>query len=305
MRRGFTLIEMIFVILISALLAAGTFKALEALFLRSVKAKGITELSLESQIVLDQLSGLLYHRIPNSVIGYTPGDTCEPIDELSTSRPVLEWLGYDHDAMRMGYYDSFADMARSVGAPNFDLFVPSLNQAQLDAADLNLVFAGTFDAGDEGVSACNGAFGWHGGNSDISYDIAFNTPNNITLSDAVTPDYIYEKYYLTDTAYAVSRAENVNQSAPCISNLGLGTQLDNDTLLLFYNYRPSQGKTFCADTGGIGGATDGNVTVLAQDVTGFRVEHLNGTLRLSLDMTRNVRGLGSCDVHVSKQKVVF
>ena len=51
MRAAFTLIEMIFVVLIAALLSLGTFKAFNALYTRSAQAKAMTDLSLQSQIV--------------------------------------------------------------------------------------------------------------------------------------------------------------------------------------------------------------------------------------------------------------
>jgi len=75
MKKGFTLIEMIFVVVISGVLSIGAFKAFEALYVRSAKAKAVSELSMGSQIVLDQLSALLYNRVPNSVIG-TGTDGC-------------------------------------------------------------------------------------------------------------------------------------------------------------------------------------------------------------------------------------
>ncbi|MEA1955113.1 MAG: prepilin-type N-terminal cleavage/methylation domain-containing protein, partial [Campylobacterota bacterium] len=66
-KKAFTLLEMIFVVVISGVLAMGTFKAMEALYVRSAKAKAITELSMQSQIVLDQIGVMLYNRVPNSV----------------------------------------------------------------------------------------------------------------------------------------------------------------------------------------------------------------------------------------------
>ena len=71
-KKGFTLLEMIFVVVLSGILAIGTFKAIESLYIRSAKAKAVTDLSLESQIVLDQVGVMLYNRIPNSVIGWAP-----------------------------------------------------------------------------------------------------------------------------------------------------------------------------------------------------------------------------------------
>jgi len=295
-RKGFTLVEIIFVLVIMAVLAAGTFKAIEAIYTRSAQAKALTDLSLQSQIVLDQLSVLLYNRIPKSVIGYTPGAGCEAIDELVAGRPILEWLAIEEDAMLQGDYDGFVDMNASVKA-SYTLATPSidLNDTNLN---LNLVFSGAFDGGGDEISACNGAFGWHGKDSNLSYDIS-TAVNTIVITDPIKkPDFIYEKYYLTNTAYAVARGEDLKPWAPCLTDLN--TTIDDNTLFLFYDYYPykTPSQTFCGDGG------SGKVTILAQDVTAFSAESVNDIIRLSIDMNRNIRGK-TCGVHVSKQKAVF
>lgn len=296
MRKGFTLVEIIFVLVIMAVLSAGTFKAIEAIYTRSAQAKALTDLSLESQIVLDQLSVLLYNRIPNSVIGYTPGGICESIDELTVGRPVLEWLTMADDALLEGKYDGFVDMNGSfyVDTANNRLLTPG--NAMSNSTDLNLIFAGAFDGGAGSVSACNGAFGWHNPSSTLSYDLSFNADKNITITDSVKPEFIYEKYYLTHTAYAVARGADIDLTSACVSSLGV--PVDENTLFLFYDYQPYLGETYCADGG------DGNASVLAQDVTAFTAESINDVIRLSIDMNRDIRGK-TCGVHVSKQKAVF
>jgi len=292
MRKGFTLVELIFVLVVMAILTGGTFKAIEAIFIRSAQAKTLTDLSLQSQIVLDQVSILLYNRIPNSVIGYTPGGICEPISELTNPRPILEWLGTMDDELLRGDYDGFVDMNASDKA-SFTLSTP--NSIALVTTDVNLIFAGSFDGGSEEIFACSDAFGWHGATSDLSFDIKNMGVDNIEI-ELPLPSVIYEKYYLCKTAYAVARGADINLASTCITDLN--TITDENTLFLFYDYQPFKGENYCGD-GGIGKAT-----ILAQDVSAFSAQEVNNIIRLSIDMDKTIRGR-TCGVHVSKQKAVF
>ncbi len=287
MRRGFTLIEIVLVLVVLAILSAGTFKAIEAIYTRSAQAKAMTDLSLQSQIVLDQLSILLYNRIPNSVIGYTPGDICEPINDLSTPRPVLEWLAMADDELLRGDYDGFVDMNASSKA-TYTLSTPhTLAWAN---SDINLIFGSL-----EEISACNGSFGWHGAASDLSFDVSVGV-DNIVITDAIKPEFIYEKYYLTKTAYALARGEDVDLTSSCITDLNMS--VDANTLFLFYDYQPYKGESFCGDGG------SGKAAVLAQNVSAITAQSTNNVIRLGIEMQQNIRGR-TCGVHISKQKAVF
>ncbi|WP_457599181.1 type II secretion system protein [Hydrogenimonas sp.] len=310
MRRAFTLIEIVMVIAVAGILAVGTFKALSALFIRSSKARAVTELSLVSQSALDQLGALLYARVPGSVIGYDPSDgSFDAIGRLTSPKPVLEWIGTAEESLKRRDYSGFVDMNASDSASGV-LVSPESDGTRVDAATrlkfdtltdvfaadrVRLVFAGSYDLGAE-EDASVSAFGWHGGAAEKIYDISMDGSGAITLN--ASPPYIYEKYYLADSAYAVARAKDVNLSAACVT--ALGVPLSEGALLLFYDYRPWKGETFCADSGA---AAAGSVTLLAEDVSGFRAERVDRTIRLSIDMVRPIRG--STPVHISKQKVVF
>jgi len=291
---AFTLIEIIFVVLISALLSIGSFKAFEALFIRSAKAKAITDLSLASQRVLDQLSILLYNRIPNSVIGYN-GSSCASIETLSGNYHTLEWLAEAHDDKLLGLYDGFVDLnasdktTRTLSAPHIS--------ASYDATNKNLIFAGAFDEGSEEIEVCQGAFGWHGADSNLSFGFSIPSADHIRFSAGDVRNTIYEKYYITDGAYAVTRGENVADISGCTGVSESDFKDFNNTLFLFYAYYPYLGQTFCGDGG------SGKVAVLAENVSGFRATAINDTIRLSIDMNRSIRG--SSSIHVSKQKAVF
>ncbi len=306
MRAAFTLIELIFVIAVSSILAVGTFKAMSVLYIRSAKAQALTDMSLNSQILLDEIALHLYNRIPNSVIGYDiASGSCAPISDLiaGTNYTILEWLATMDDELLERKYDGFIDMGASDRSAN-TLSAKNIETGFVDA-DVNLLFSGAFDAGtEESAQACAGAFGWHGNDSKLSYDITLNNPNEIVISDAIEPEYIYEKYYLTKTAYAVARGADLNPDD--IGNCNSGAYVFPEdanfstTLFLFYEYQPFRGETFCGDRVG---TRAGRVSILAEDVSAFEAEYVNETIKISLDMNRSIRG--SSAVFISKQKAIF
>ncbi len=311
MRRAFTLIEIVMTVAITGILALGTFKAMEALFIRAKKSEAVTRLSLRTQVVLDQLSQMLYSRIPASVIGYDPGDgSFAPLWDLSVSKPVLEWVGTAEEARVRRDFSGFVDMNAS--DPVADRLVSLLSHGgRLDATErlkfpgggnvydsdrVRLVFAGSFDAGAVDGGDPTEAFGWHGHGAAALLAMRMDDDGNITIGG--NPSFVYEKYYVADGAYAVARAADISKTAHCIT--AFGDAVDDETLLLFYDYRPWKGETFCADPNG---SPAGRVTILAQEVTGFRAEWIDFTIRLAIDTRRTIRG--STPVRIAKQKVVF
>ena len=317
-KRSFTLIELIFVVVIVTFLSVATFKALHAIAIRSYKAKETTRLSLESQMVANQISELLKDRVPSTVIGYDPNShDFEYIGDLTQSKPVLEWIGRAKDAYLNGDYSGFIDLKKSDKDSN-KTFSPDTNGSKInsdiqkefnttlniyDQNLTNLIFAGSFDRGSSDISDYNNSFGWHGHDSNNSFDINITDDGNITLTDSIQPKFIYEKYFLVDSAYAIARKEDLNGTNWKCSDLNW-SDLDNDTLLLFYNYRPWKGETFCADSSG---TSEGNVTILMKNVSGFRFDEKDYTIRISLDINKSIRESirGSSPIHISKMKVVF
>ena len=289
MRRGYTLIEIIITVAITGILSVGMFKAFEAVTQQSEKAKILSTLSIDSQSALDQISSLLYHRVPLSVSGYDVGDPSRTPLALSVDKTVIEWIGTAQESYGALYYSGFADMNRS-SRP--DLYTPGTSKngiettqnakwGSFDWNDTALVFSGSFDEGTPDY-----------------HPVSMGVDDTITFTDT-PPDTIYEKYQLVDSAYAVTRGEHIDQSAPCIAALGLTPQTLDNTLLLFYGYRPWKGESFCADIPN----GSGKVAILSAGVNAFRARMLNGTIRLSIDMNRTLRG--SNPIRLSKQKVVF
>ncbi len=301
-RGGFTLMEMVITLVVASILILGTFRAMHALYLHSAKARAVTELSLQSQITLDQIVARLYQRVPNTTIGYKPSDgSCTSIYETQSEYQVLEWLLFAEANLTAGSYDGFVDMANS-SRPT--LATKHLSPTKMgDASGYHLIFAGSFDSGDEVAIACEGAYGWHGNDHNYSYPIERFATDQIRLKGPLpSPMAIFEKYYLTHEANAIARLEDVDTSATCIQELNatIGGKLTTHSLLLFSGYQPAKDETFCADPVG---TQRGSVTLLAQEVVGFEAGVYNGTIRLKIDMNRTIRGGGV--VHIGKQKAVF
>lgn len=294
MRKGYTLIEIIITIAITGILSIGMFKAFEAITLRSEKAKILTTLSIDSQTALDQISILLYNRVPMSTQGCTLNAGCVPLDQ-SINNTILTWYGTASESYLAGDYSGFVDIEASMSTKPV-LQSPNTNLGNVLATernkwgntflltDMGLVFSSPFDQGEQ-----------------LTYTIANSGADTIQITNPTADMTISEKYSLIDSAYAVARGADIDPTAPCITALGISANAIDNTLFLFYDYRPwkTPAESFCADTAN----RAGKVSILATNVNAFRAQVLNSTIRLSIDTNRTVRG--GNPVRLSKQKVVF
>lgn len=273
--RAFTLIEIIVSIVILGILSAGTFVSIKQLYVRVAKSKAMSDLSLDSQIVVDQISMLLYDRVPKKVWGYetTSSDKTSIYEIENENLTILEWYGTASELLKEGNYSGFIDMDASDGNRTLKTFDNSISEDKFgNSGEFALVFAGTFDEGAE------------------EYNATIND-NNITLTSR--PNEIYEKYYLVDSAYAIAKGFDVNIST--CSEYNRTKNDTNSTLYLFYNYKPWLGQTFC---------NDGNVTILSKEAKAFEVGLINDSIYFNLTLERKIKGSEN-NVSISKQKVVF
>lgn len=314
MKKAFTLIEAIITIVILGILSAGTFVALKHLYVRAARSKAFSDLSSDSQIVADQVSSLLYQRVPSSVIGYKNDGTFGSIYNLGATYNIIEWIGLASEGLKAGYYSGFVDLNASdkqnLKVVSFDINTTGLNNIlakKFHAGSLNdlaLIFAGSFDDGSLSLANdFNSSFGWHSatGNHHLVFDINLDANDIELIPDlSSTNIVIYEKYYLADSAYAIARGKDIDLNATCIKDLN---QSDvSNTLFLFYDYRPWKNQTFCADPNG--NKQNGSVSILSKNVTGFQAGLINGNIKFSLTLEKEIRGSEN-NVSISKQKVVF
>lgn len=325
MKKAFTLIEMIVVIVVAGILSAGTFIALKEIYLRAAKSKAISELSQTSQLVSSEVASLLYDRVPSSVIGYdTATNEYRSIYDINKTYNVLEWISLAKESFLHRDYSGFVDMNASNPLTNTlvspDTNISSISDTEKKKFDTTqniydndlvaLIFAGSFDSGSLALNSdFDNSFGWHGGDAKLIYKISSSSINNLIRLKS-HPSEIYEKYYLVDSAYALARGADLNES---LVQSGCGLDLSgikesdfNSTMFLFYDYRPWKKETFCADPNITGSETrEGNVTVLSSEVEGFRVDIVNNNLQFNLTFKRVISSDKKYSVTISKQKVIF
>jgi len=313
MVRAFTLIEGIFVIIVLSLITMLGVRITGEIYKRNYIAKQISNFAFLTQQTDDILSERLYNRIPLTVIGYNPsthdfkyiGDI-----ESDDNYTVFEWISDSFDAEKDLNLSGFIDMEESkkpiLYAKDFHKdFIQQVEDNKFnsskDLKDLTaIIFAGSFDRGEEAaLDDYNNSFGWHGNGHKYVFRIdeinQSGNDANISLKDDT--DRIYEKFYLVDSAYAIALKKDLNKSAwNCTESWD--SFKDND-LLLFYNYRPWDGETFCGDDNG---TPAGSVTLLLNNVRGFKIRSVNSHLVLLINMFSSK---GDINISLSKQKVAF
>jgi len=315
-KRAFTLIEAIYVIVILSFILIGGFQIINKIYERNYIVKTTTKFEFNTQTLLDQISGIIYYRVPLSVIGYNQNtNNFKYIGEIEEDEeyPILEWIGYLNEAMVDMNLSGFVDLYESekpiIKAIDFNsAFINNILKNKFKS-DQNLttlsaiIFAGSFDRGEESALVdYNNSFGWHQNEAKLVYKIyEYNQSGNdcnLTLKESngsnIVSANIYEKFYLIDSAYAIALKKDLNLSKwNC--NISSNNFKDND-LLLFYNYRPWKSETFCGDGG------DGNVTLISSNIKSFKVKKVNSHLEIKISMFKS---RGDINITISKQKVAF
>lgn len=292
MKKAITLIEIIFTIAIAGFLSVGMFQAIKVVTEQIAKARDITTLSIDTSSALDILSGYLFQRIPGSVIVSGSHDDANflRIFANNKSQTILEWLGRFYEAevptLSAGTLNSvsgFLDMNKStkssLHSPNSNFTgIKNLLSSKFDGtAEMAIIFAGSFDSG-----VAEPKFGWHKTNADDVIILGSSSDQNKFTATTNNTAYKYEKYYITDSAYAVARKKDVK----CDN----AKSFEEDSLLFFYDYRPWKGETFC----------DGKVNLLSQNITGFRVDTIANTIRIHIDAN-----IAKTKANVSKEKAIW
>ena len=316
-KKSFTLIEIIFVIVILSIIITGGLLIAGKIYKRNFIASKYLELSFSTEQTIDKLANMLYYRVPLSAIGYNQqsgeykylGDISD--DDNFT---IFEWIGYCQDIYKDTNFSGFADLysskkpvlkALDFNASFINEVIENKFHTDKNFKDLTgVIFAGSFDRGEEGaVEDYNNSFGWHGGNADLVYIIddynQSGNDTNLSLKNSdgseISHARIYEKFYLADSAYAIALKKDLSADKWNCSDYNF-SKLKKGDMLLFYDYRPWKGDTFCGDGG------SGKVEILNKNIAGFYIKAVNSHLEIFI---RSVYKRGGIEVKVSKQKVVF
>jgi prepilin-type N-terminal cleavage/methylation domain-containing protein len=255
-RKAFTMIELIFVIVVIGIIAKFGVEFLIQAYNGYIFSAVQNKLQTQTETALEQITNRLQYRIKSSIIarlddnGIVPGSYVALAD-ANGSQTVLEWVGYDIDGLRGTWNGT------TMNVPTWSGFI-DLNNINTDASHLVSLETNTTAANNMINTLSDGAvgiaqsaiffiggnsdinkFGWVGGvgigdqNSSMHPITSGGTVNQLlpnTGLNTFAGNDVYEYYQLAWTAYAlVWNGQNNKQNAGYPSDLGsaAGTVFNN------------------------------------------------------------------------------
>lgn len=306
MKRAFTLLELIIVIVILGIIAMMSFNAMMNIYSNYFQTRTVNELETQTEIALEQISKRLEHRIKPSVIARKPSGGFLPLNDsrvnLNSGYEILEFIPYAYEIFndvpsgnKAGRYSGYADLAKS--SPTTGLISPGSNfstEVVETIKDLTCKddASGCVDFKDKdgGVVAIF---------SDVYYDVqnSFGYKDNLNLdiakvgvksTDGDTLEIsgfankqISEQYHLAYTANAIVPEQSADPKDTANGVFDLN---------LYYDYRPWMGQ----------GYKNGEKATLAKNVTRFVFIEKNGVIVLKLCMRAK-----NSEITICKSKAVY
>ena len=309
MKRAFTLLELIIVIVILGIIAMMSFNAMMNIYSNYFQTKTVNELETQTEIALEQISKRLEHRIKPSVIARKPSGGFLPINDsrvnLNSGYEILEFIPYAYEIFndvpsgnKAGRYSGYVDLAKS--SPATGLISPGSNfttgvvetikdlTCKDDTRNSKCV---DFENKDGGVVAIfydvyydvQNSFGYKGiSNLDIA-KVGVKSIDGDTLEiSGFANKQISEQYHLAYTANAIVPEQSADPKDTANGVFDLN---------LYYDYRPWMGEKY---------KQNGEKATLAKNVTRFVFTEKNGVIVLKLCMRAK-----NSEITICKSKAVY
>ena len=315
-RRGFTLIEIVMVIVILGVVAMIGTNIIAHMYENYVRSKYINTLEQKTELALEQIAARLKYRVKSTAIVRKKGtNTISWLNspDLNDTYDMLEWIGYDYESLRG---DSNGSFAKPGWSGMIDLNNPATDVTAIVTPGSKLSYASQVirDLSENKVdlndttstppyskssspkhpaiifkklsSRSFGSFGWDWDHPADHNDtlIVHKDPareDRLIFDENITQqgvDRLVEQYRLAWSAYAL---------------VPVGPDDKDFNLTLYYNYQPWYGEKY----------SDGNSTVIAEHVSSFKFLQSGNTVRIKLciqDANQTGVGFGFC-----KEKAVF
>ena len=316
MKRAFTLLELVVVIVVLGIIAMMSFNAIMNIYSNYFQTKTVNELETQTEIALEQISKRLEHRIKPSVIARKTDGAFLALNDsgvnLNAEYEILEFIPYAYEIFndvpsgsnKAGRYSGYADLAKSSPATglispgsNFSTEVVETIKDLTCREDTNATCV-DFTKKDGGVVAIfsdvyynvQSSFGYSNGTVPVSLDIAKvgvkggqSGLNGDTLEiSGFANKQISEQYHLAYTANAIVPEQSADPKDAANGVFDLN---------LYYDYRPWMGEKY---------KPNGEKATLAKNVTRFVFTEKNGVIVLKLCMRAK-----NSEITICKSKAVY
>ena len=308
MKRAFTLLELVVVIVVLGIIAMMSFNAIMNIYSNYFQTKTVNELETQTEIALEQISKRLEHRIKPSVIARKTDGAFLALNDsgvnLNAEYEILEFIPYAYEIFndvpsgnKAGRYSGYADLAKS--SPATGLISPGSNFStevvetikDLTCREDTNVTCVDFKDKDGGVVAIfsdvyynvQDSFGYKGiSNLDIAKVGVKSTDGNTLEISGFANKQISEQYHLAYTANAIVPEQSADPKDTANGVFDLN---------LYYDYRPWMGEKY---------KQNGEKATLAKNVTRFVFTEKNGVIVLKLCMRAK-----NSEITICKSKAVY
>ncbi len=298
MKKAFSLIEVIFVLVILGIVASISSQIIVQVYENYITQRAIYNVSTKTELAINQIVNRLTYSVLDSAIAKNKNDSSEyklltGLNLLvDTNLTVLEWIGYDNDSFSAGatpYWSGVAnweDANLSFDSPgsnlnNVDTIIKNLskNEVRLKGSFQRpaVIFQPRTNEGDPVDGTCMGLVN---NNTSCIYAVSENnTTSSSFLFDDNKSKLITERYQLVWSAYALVPEQKIN---------GLYD------LNLYYNYQPWEGETY---------DNNASISTLITNVSVFKFTQSGGVIQLKLCATEDI----GADYNIStcKEKAII
>ncbi|OUT09100.1 prepilin-type N-terminal cleavage/methylation domain-containing protein [Campylobacter concisus] len=310
MKRAFTLLELVVVIVVLGIIAMMSFNAIMNIYSNYFQTRTVNELETQTEIALEQISKRLEHRIKPSVIARkTDGEFLALNDSgvnLDAKYEILEFIPYAYEIFndvpsgnKAGRYSGYVDLAKSSPATglispgsNFSTEVVETIKDLTCKDDTRNATCVDFTKKDGGVVAIfsdvyynvQDSFGYKGDITklDIAKVGVKSTDGDTLEISGFGGKQISEQYHLAYTANAIVPEQSADPKDAANGVFDLN---------LYYDYRPWMGEKY---------KPNGEKATLAKNVTRFVFTEKNGVIVLKLCMRAK-----NSEITICKSKAVY
>ena len=293
LRRAFTMLELVIVILIMGIVASVGAEIIFNLYENYIKTRAVNRLQAQTELVLDIVAKRLQFRIKGSAraIVSKTNSLFVPLSNADANYTIIEWIGASNESFDNGGWSGFIDInssdtnstSKTIKTPGSDLNKANIIMKSL-VSNVSLV------KGEVGAPAIilktqsSGSVGDYYTN--VSGDLTVKVKKEskdifkILNDDNVPNGEIIEQYWLSHSAFAIVPEGGINDF----------------NLTLYYNYQPWLGESYLSNST--------PKSVLVEHVSTFRFIQIGETVRVKLCIHDSKRS-GSYDFSFCKERVIF
>lgn len=284
MKKAFSLIEVIFVLVILGIVASISSQIIVQVYENYITQRAVYNVSTKTELAINQIVNRLTYSVVNSAIAKDDSNSSNyklltDLDLITdTDLTILEWIGYDNDSFSAGSTPYWSGVANYETATKSMFETPGSQLGRVDTIIKNLskddvglngssqqpavIFQPRTGQGDTVNGSCMGLVD---NNTSCIYAVSENNTTGFSFENTAKAKIISERYQLSWSAYAL---------VPTLKSNGLYD------INLKYNYQPWEGELY--------DSTNTSTKTLITNVSVFKFTQSGGVIQLKLCASENI-----------------